>query len=221
MNMNENNKEMGWVKIPTEQASQEEWARFFNELGRPSEATAYQFTPAAAQFYDSALAEDFKAIAHKAGLNQKQAQIVHDEMVRLLEEKYKEAQGRSEYDKQNILQKLQQKWGANYGQNIKQAQEGARHLGLKPQDIDNLENIMGSEEILEALMRMGSAFKKDNTLMQADLQPAALSVQTAKQKRAELSRDESFLAALMDKSHPAHKEAIAELDRLNQVIVSQ
>ncbi len=218
--MNEN-KQSHWVKIPNQQASQEEWARFFNDMGRPNEATAYQLTASQASFYDNELVEDFKNIAHKAGLNQQQAQIVHDGMVEILSEKYKQAQMACEYNRQNMAQKLQQKWGANYELKLKKAREAAHYFGLKTKDIDSLENIIGSQAVLENLSRIGEGLTKDTSLMDMKLQPAVISAQTAKQKRAELSRDESFLAALMDKSHLGHKEAVAELDRLNNIIVNQ
>ncbi len=218
--MNET-KKPAWVKIPHQQASKEEWARFFNELGRPGEATAYQFTPQNIGFYDNELVEDFKNIAHKAGLNQQQAQIVHDGMVEILSEKYKQAQMACEHNKQNITQQIQQKWGTAYASKLKKAQEAAHHFGFKPQDVDSLENIVGSESVLEGLMRIGEGLHKDTSLMDMGQQQNISTVQTAKQKRAELSRDESFLAALMDKNHPGHKEAVAELDRLNNIIVNQ
>ncbi len=218
--MNKSDKKEAWVKIPNAQASHEEWAGFFNSLGRPGEAAAYELTAAELEFYDASLVEDFKNIAHKAGLNQKQAQIVHDEMVKVLSEKYARAEKACAHHKQDITEKLRQKWGGDYEQNLKNAQQGAKQFGLAPEDVDVLENLMGSEAILEAFMRMGTAFKKDTSLMEAQLQPTALSAQTARQRRAELSRDEGFLAALMDKSHPSHQEAVAELNRLNQVIVS-
>ncbi len=206
--------------MPTQQASPEEWARFFNSLGRPNEATAYQFTASQTDFYDNELVEDFKNIAHKAGLNQQQAKIIHDGMVEILSEKYKQAQKNCEHNQQNIIHQIQEKWGTNYPLNLKRAQQAARHFGFSSEDVDHLENMIGSESVLEGLTRIGEVLQKDTSLMDMNLQPVLASAQSARQKRAELSRDESFLEALMDKSHPNHQEAIAELDRLNTLIVN-
>ncbi len=213
-------KQTNWVKIPQKEASSEEWARFFNELGRPNEAAAYQFSAAEAQFYDAELASDFKNIAHKAGLNQQQAQIVHDGMVEILTEKYQQHQLSCQQSKQQLMGQLQQKWGASYPDKLKKAQKAAQHFGFEGEALDQIENIVGSEATLEGLCRMGEGLTKDTSLMDMELKPAMTSVQTAKQKRAELSRDASFLEALMDKMHPSHKEAIAELDRLNAIIAT-
>lgn len=215
--MNENNQQ-NWVQIPTQQASQEDWARFFNALGRPKEVSGYQFNASPDAFYDATLAEHFKTLAHQAGLTPQQATILHDGMVQILNQKAQEQQNSAQTQKQSIMQNIKQKWGANYADKLKKAQNAARYFAFKDAEINDLENIIGSEAVLDGLLRIGEGMAQDTALMDIQPQTTMLSADSAKQKRAELSRDASFLEALMDKAHPGHGAALNEINRLNQII---
>lgn len=215
--MSENNQQ-NWVQIPSKQASQDDWARFFNALGRPKEVAGYTLNASGDGFYDANLAEHFKQLAFKAGLNTEQATILHDGMVQILQQKVQEQQKTALAQKETIIQNMQQKWGANYADKLKKAQNAARYFAFKDNEVNQLEHIIGSEAVLEGLLRIGEGMAQDTALMDMQPQTAMLSAESAKQKRAELSRDASFLEALMDKAHPGHAAALNEINRLNQII---
>lgn len=70
------------VRRPADDAPQAEWDKFYSKIGRPEKPDAYELKrpdglPADLP-YDEALAGNFKAWAHQAGLNGKQAQSLHD-----------------------------------------------------------------------------------------------------------------------------------------------
>lgn len=73
------------LNVPDEDASAEDWDRFYARLGRPDSAEDYQFAlpeNLPEDFpYDGESAEAFAAWAHEAGLSPQQAQSLHDRFV--------------------------------------------------------------------------------------------------------------------------------------------
>lgn len=71
------------VRRPADDATETEWNSFYAKVGRPEKPDAYEFKrpdglPSDLP-YDEALAGNFKKWAHGAGLNSRQAQILHDQ----------------------------------------------------------------------------------------------------------------------------------------------
>jgi hypothetical protein len=67
---------IGKKNIPTEESSPEEWGEFYNKMGRPEEASGYEFT--LPEGVEAEINEEeqlaVKGMMHELGLNQKQAQ---------------------------------------------------------------------------------------------------------------------------------------------------
>ncbi len=212
---------LNWVKIPKNDADDQEWQTFFTSLGRPQTFDDYQISPVQESFYDQNLLQIFKQAAHKAGLTSKQASILHDEMVSALKERMMFYHQNIHQEKENIIHQLKSKWGSDYDKNLHEAQKGAKYFGLSEQAIQQLESQIGSEHMLEGLKRIGGLVSEDAKLMEVYPNPSTISASEATQKRAALTRDENFLNELFDKMHPNHKAAVEELDRLNQIIAGE
>jgi hypothetical protein len=71
------------VKRPADDAPPAEWDKFYSKVGRPEKPDAYELKrPEGLPEdlpYDEALAGQFKSWAHGAGLNNRQAQTLHDQ----------------------------------------------------------------------------------------------------------------------------------------------
>ena len=72
----------GSVSVPAGDAPDEEWTKFYAKAGRPEKPDGYELKrpeglPQELP-YDESLAGEFKAWAHGAGLNGRQAQALHD-----------------------------------------------------------------------------------------------------------------------------------------------
>jgi len=75
------------VQIPGDEATDEDWSKFWSKLGRPEDATGYQFKvpenlPETVP-YNEDLADKFKGKAHELGLAPKQASALHDFFVEI------------------------------------------------------------------------------------------------------------------------------------------
>jgi hypothetical protein len=73
------------VRVPGDDATAEDWQKFYAKVGRPEKADGYEFKlPEGLPEdlpYDAEFASEFKAWAHETGLTPKQAQALHDKFV--------------------------------------------------------------------------------------------------------------------------------------------
>lgn len=209
-----------WIRLPKADADDGQWQEFFTQL-RPQTSGEYPITPQQDDFYDQELLDAFKQAAHKAGLSAKQASILHDEMLRILHEKMSAMGQMQRQQTAQVASQLKSKWGADFHKNMDAAKKGAQYMGLPEEALQALENHIGGTALLEGLSRIGLLLGEDTQLRNMPSSTGAMSVDEARRKRAQLTHDENFAKELFDKTHPNHQMAVAELQRLNEIIASK
>lgn len=115
------------IRVPGKDATEEEREAFLNKLGRPEKPDGYDFKPPEDLPenlpYDAERASSFRALAHKAGLTQAQAQAVHDWAVANAVEDFnassKVAQERNAEIAKSETAKLEKLWGPLNGETMK------------------------------------------------------------------------------------------------------
>ncbi len=128
------------VKVPGEEATAEDWNAFYDKMGRPESPDKYELklnTEAVPQDfpYDEKSAIEFRTWAHEAGLNPKQAQILHDKFVAHQAGGFtsmREAAVKAEGDAHRAITAT---WGDpdtdGYKHNLEYASRAISQLGLK------------------------------------------------------------------------------------------
>ena len=118
----------GSARVPKADAPDEEWAKFYQRVGRPESAEKYELKMPQmpeGQKVDEKLVTNFKTWAHEAGLHPRQAQ-------RLLD-RYTAAQAQmvTEYNESmtNGVAELKKEWGANFDKNTALAVKAVNELG--------------------------------------------------------------------------------------------
>jgi hypothetical protein len=108
--------------------SPEEWDKYARSNGRPESADYYEFTqPDLPEnvVYNDAMADAFKPAAHEAGLNQKQAAILHDRMSKYFVSEQQAMLQNQATNIQSAQEKIVNEWGdpsgAKYQDGVKQA----------------------------------------------------------------------------------------------------
>ncbi len=165
------------IEVPPDNADQAAIDAFFEKLGRPKTPGEYQFrlpdgmpenTP-----YDSQFAEQSKAWFHAAGLNPKQAQIVHDHFVRNMAEsanQYREIVGKQISEAHGAITK---EWGDEksdtYRRNVEFARRAMRELDLADafKDkgfIEPQSGMVTNAKLATALARIGAAMFAEDSL---------------------------------------------------------
>ena len=123
------------VPIPDENASPEEWDKFYEKLGRPKTPDEYEIKLDGVQANEEFL-NNYKQWAHKAGLNKQQAA----ELAKHYAEFETQYVAKLQQDFINRVQEakrnLANEWGQNYERNVKAAE---RALMAAANEIDGLQ----------------------------------------------------------------------------------
>lgn len=155
--------------MPGEEATQEDWDKFYQKAGRPENAEGYTFTIDRDNLpenfpYDETAAANFKAKALEAGISQKQAALLHDWFVDnqagLFTEQTEKQQKRSE----DTTRELVSKWGdldtEAYKEQSMLADRAMRGLGVKDAFIEHgimsKEGVIYNTQIALAMAKLGA-----------------------------------------------------------------
>lgn len=200
------------VVIPKADADPKEWAAVYDRLGRPSSPDGYkvQFPEGG----DKAVQQALLTKAHELGLTKAQAEGLFGE----LNQRSTEIVSKMEADKaarfQQEDQAVRQEWGQAFTQNLAQAQNAARGLGLDAETIDKLSDALGHKATMNLLQKIGSRMGEDS-FVSGDGSTSFGSAMTPGQAKAQiqsLMADKDFTTKYLANNADA-KAKMAELHR--------
>lgn len=153
------------LRMPGENATADDWSAFYSKLGRPEKATDYALKLDASAVpegfpYDEKSAVEFRNWAHEAGLNPRQAQLLHDKFVASQATLFTDQVGAAAERAQSAHRDLVGKWGEPeseaYQKNVALLSRAVDALGVK----DSLVKagiISQKGEVLDAPMALAFA----------------------------------------------------------------
>jgi hypothetical protein len=215
------------VALPSGPDDSEAYNKLFAALGRPESADKYAFEapkdlPKGLSL-DADLDGAFRKFAHEAGLSQRQAQGAY-----AMWNGYRAAQfGRESEAIQERLQafteglKSDREFGGQaYEQNAMLAKMAMTNLGL-PDTLAMQLIAVGIDPAptIKALAKVGRTFKEDPLLgggSGAGAGDGAMSPAQAESEIAKKMADPAFSVPYMNKAHPGHADAMAQMGRLQQ-----
>ena len=159
--------------VPKDDAGEDDWNKFYGELGRPETAGDYAFKADEKSTVDPALDKWFREAAHAEGLSEKQAAgVFHswNEKITELNAVDAEAAAKTEKFAKETLAGLKTEWGPDYEPKMALAQRGTRAafgesldaaLAIKTSD-DEL--LLDTPIFARAMAAIGAAFSEDSNL---------------------------------------------------------
>ena len=199
------------VIIPKGDADPKEWAAVYDKMGRPTGADGYKV--AVPPGGDAAVQNQVLAKFHELGLTKAQGESLATWYNGL----GSSALTAQEQSKQQAFQADDQAvrttWGQAYTQNLAQAQQAARGLGLDATMIDKMSEGLGHKATMELLQKIGSKMGEDSFVATGDQQGFSQAV-TPGQAKAEiqsLMSDKDFTKAYLG----GNTEAKAKMARLH------
>lgn len=205
---------IGRDKVPLPKTD-EDWEGWYEAAGRPKTAAEYELSVpdgVPEGIYENDKADLFKEQAHKAGLNGRQAQELHDWFVSTTSEEMARSadEGRAKMEAAEAA--LKSEWGRAYDQKLAAAKKAAIDYGgeglaqwLESSGQGN------NPHFVKAFARVAEATKGDDALVGTGQDMA----QTPAQIDAEIGEYRARHAeALNEKVHPGHKAAVAGLSAL-------
>lgn len=205
------------VILPKPDADAKEWGALYDRMGRPADAKGYNVE--LPQGGDAKMHEASLAKFHELGLTKAQGeQLATWYNTEVMNNANQTAAAKAqEFQAQDAA--LKAEWGQAYTQNLAQAQQGVRALGLDAASIDKLSDALGHKATMAMLQKIGSGLNEDS-LVNGDnpggfgtaLTPgqAKAEIQTLMQDRNFVSRYTSGDAEAKAKMDALHKFAYPE-----------
>lgn len=151
------------VGMPDENSSEEEWGTLFDRLGRPSSADKYEIKRAEElppELIDEEGTRAFLAVAHKAGLSQKQVSALIGEYDRQLSEGVRMRRQQEEAQKGAVLSELRGLWGQDLQLRVERAEQT---LGIiDPERTIDRDKLKNNVQVLQLLNRFSDKVLGDS-----------------------------------------------------------
>lgn len=135
------------VVVPKEDSPSEEWAAFYDKIGRPQTPEAYELP--VPDGTSPEFANTMAQIMHESGIPKPAAQSLAKAW-----NEYTESfqQQQNEAKEMEVLQQdaaLKREWGAAYNSNIAEANIAVRQFGIEGDTIEALQDAMGYEKTIK------------------------------------------------------------------------
>jgi hypothetical protein len=139
------------VKIPKADAPPEDIRAYYERLGAPKEAKDYDLSP----IKDQAISDTLRATMHSRGVPKDAATEIAKSVATALESQATQRTTEQTANLEVERAKLKESWGPSFEYNKLKAMDGARRLGMAPETVASLENLMGYAGVMETLRKIG------------------------------------------------------------------
>lgn len=216
------------VALPGKDAKPEDWAKFYNSLGRPETPDKYDlsgFKPPEGLPWNGQAQTAMVGELHKLGLSQTQVQGALTAYAAVQGANWQAREAAAAKAPEQTTAALRQEWGAGYDTQMEHANRAVK-AGFG-QDLDAVKQIrladgtylLDNPAMAKALARLGAALSEDGGLPGARGSSGAGAVRTPAQANAEISRIRAEAAS--DPKHPytnrQHPEFKAMQARMNEL----
>lgn len=203
------------VVLPKEDAAPEEWAAFYNKLGRPDNPDGYKLPVPEGD--GGQFAKVASGWFHELGLTAKQAASLAEKWNGYAAETMKAAQEAqiAERSKQAEadLTALKQEWGADYDKRVELGRRAAREYGIDADTLDKMESALGSKQVLSLMAKIGAAQTEHEFVGGGKGAGFGATPLQAKGELMQLREDRDFMKRL----NSGEKQAAEKWNRLNRL----
>lgn len=118
-------------------ASEQDWNDFYKAIGRPENADKYELKvpEGVTAKVDEGFQKWFKSTAHKHGLPAKMAGALYSDYMKEMSTRMSAAENTKVEEAKRMTNELEQKWGANWNDNMNKAQVAMEHF-LDKEEMD-------------------------------------------------------------------------------------
>lgn len=205
------------VPLPSKHATDDDWQKFYDQVGRPAVDKYEVKAPKDAKFIDEAWIKELTPIAHKSGIMPPQL----EKLVNWYEEKNakvaSEMQAQKEAEVKAGIAGLQKEWGKAYEQKISYAKQLLKENG----DADLIkwidESGMGNNpNLIKIFSKLGEDRYREDSLASGGEGKPIYSPAQAVIKANEILVDTSH--PYNNPDHPNHKAAVQEVKALYDMV---
>lgn len=217
-------KELGSrVKIPGEDATPEDWAKFYAKVGRPESPEGYELpipedNPQEAEFNKS-----LSAKAHELGLTKAQVKGLLEWGNKVGNDYQQNLAAQAEANRKNTEQELTKKWGPNTKANTGLAARTALNLlgQDKFQEIMNNNGLGDNPAIIDMFYRIGIQISEDSIPDRTS--SSVMTKEEAASERMRIMNDKShpLYSAYRDRTHKDFDTANKKIEELTRLMMGK
>jgi len=205
--------------LPAADAAPEAWTPVWDRLGRPADPAGYELPEIEAGRHDPALADWYRATAHRLGLTQTQARELHDAfLARLPREDAAPLPADSDpaADPRDPASDLRDIWGRQYEANMMSARRAYATLLGDEAPFHDIADAMGETALMQLLAKVGRLLGEDSITARANglggpRNPAEALAEIARlQRAAQADNTHPYL----NKTHPEHRNLVQRMEAL-------
>jgi len=205
------------VALPSEHASDEEWAHFYSRLGRPENAEGYEIALPEDMEKAGVLTKEslgqFREVAHKAGLTPKQASAIADYYFKEAQEGLAGVAQSQEQEMAAVVADLEKDFGPKgspkWKREIALAEHGARALGIDNETLQKTPSLANNPVFIRAMRKVAAMTGEPKAAGVGSEGGIGAGAGSRLQQILKDPRHPYHIA-----EHPAHKNAIAEVQEL-------
>ena len=201
------------VRMPKE-GTPEQMAEIYERLGRPNSPEEYVLDS------QSEITGQYKQIAHQLGLNQQQAQALHDWYNNNIGSQEQQVQQAREQQEVEWLQSLQREWGGDFEKNANLAQRAFKQFADEAAVQAINETGLGNHpSILKMFTHIGRMMAEDGSLHSGEGQQwGGMSATMAQDSINDLMNNSDFMESYLDQYHPQHAQAVRKMKSLYEYL---
>ncbi len=200
------------VRLPKDDAPEEEWRAFWRKLGAPEKPEEYALEKLAAEVLgdaaDGAFLTAVQQAMAEAGVPKRQAEALARRYLELERQAMEEAENEMRRD----VEALQKELGDRFEPTVVQALGAARKLCLSADDVAGLRTVLGVRRAVEMLSSLGEMLG-DDRLPGAARSAPPMSKDAALRRLDELKRDPAWAKKYAN----GDPEAVAEYEKLVRI----
>lgn len=199
------------IPMPKDDNDAEGWNKVYDALGRPKTAAEYKLpVPEGDNGEFAKTAGDW---FHKAGISQKQAEVISTQWNAYQAEQMKQMEAAAKQQSEQDIQALRGEWGAAFDKNLNAAKSYAKEFGLNENEMNALESVLGTKRFLQAFASQGQKLGEAPTIgLDGKTPNGPMTPAQAQARINELKTDPEWVSKYLTGSH-THK---AEMDKLQR-----
>lgn len=203
------------IRLPKDAKDEAGWNNVYQRLGKPADPKGYDFTDvksADGTVISEALSDVIRKTAFENHLSKDAAAAFARAVVKHRESVDASAalDVKAQYDAS--LQRLKENWGTNGNINLIASGEGARKLGINPEQQQKIMEAVGADVAAEMFRKAGAGLQEDRLVEGNKNAPST--VEAARAHRAELMADKEWVARYRKGDAAAKRE----MHNLQQII---
>ena len=202
------------IPVPNKFATEEDWNKVYEKLGRPKSADEYKFNLPEDKTVDEAALKNFAQQAHKLGLLPGQADGVVKFYNDMIGQELSAANSIAEAARNKATTELKTEWGQAYDQKLAAANNVVASVfpqGFMSMNMEDGTKIGDNPAVIKAFAMLAERMGEDK-IVQGD----GPIMQTPKQIDKEINSLTAPGSAYWDKNHPGHQDAVNEVLALRE-----